>query len=810
MKLLEQIVIRDCLEILSKNKDGLTWIELLTEIKKINKAISTNSLEYIILNDLIKNKNIECPRPGFYKLNTDILKTYKSEYLLDILNEDDEKIQSSQIQEISNSNLTMNQLFRLNLISIRVLNVCKKVKVNNLIDLHNYIEKHDNFLKIQGCGNKANQDLLAIYNDYCLKNVEFENIENKVIYPVNKNQEIQIELFFKTKIDSLSIRSRNGILNFFKGYPLFNSIKYYLIDNDFKSQKIKNIGEKSIKEINNIAKETINFYYSLNQEKYKNDALFIEDKFTNNVSSNTDFILEMKSNLNLLSSENKINLIENFVKKKIDTLSVRSRNALLSHFNGYPIFSQIESDFFNLDFIKIRNVGTKSEEELYELFKTIKSQYFKILNSPEDELNIEKQKLENIIGFDINDEYFLNKFIEKKLPIASLIKKHFDSIFKLDQKRLFIFKAHFDLFSQSLKNDEIANKIGISKERVRQIRQKHTSDISFIISGLTELTTYAEQYQVFLNEKSLFSLDDVLNDDVLNEIKEVGCTFFLFVLESLFKNKIYTISIEDKVERPLEINRYDDYEKLKKIKGNYIVNKSLINKSDLLNIHNVLLSASSRIQKNDVVIKLSDIIKKEITSEIDDFLRNYIYNEFGYRLTSGYVYVPKNSIKLTYEYIEEALVDLNKLSSLDEIMIQLNEKYPYENFIKDSIRNQITRYKDKFIFERRQTSLYGLKKWEENNKGIKGGTIGKLAYEFINNSRRICHINEIIDYVLKYRQNSSRSSILTILKTGKAKKMFTFFKGGLVDLKDNYKINEIQGLKNISIEDLINELFDYD
>ena len=40
--------------------------------------------------------------------------------------------------------------------------------------------------------------------------------------------------------------------------------------------------------------------------------------------------------------------------------------------------------------------------------------------------------------------------------------------------------------------------------------------------------------------------------------------------------------------------------------------------------------------------------------------------------------------------------------------------------------------------------------------------------------------------------------------------MFNFFKGGIVDLKDNYKENEIQGLENISIEDLINELFDYD
>jgi len=681
----QEIIIKDCIEILSKCKFGLTSTELIYEIRKTYQEVSLNILESIILNDLCKNNNIECTRLGIFK--------------------------------------------------------------------------HNN------------------------------------------NNESLVELFFKNKIDSLSNRSRNGVLTFFKGYPLFKSIKYYLIDNNFKSYKLKNIGEKSIKEINQIVKDTIVFYHSLNHDKNKNDEIIKEIKFTKNVSLNTETLLVDQKRKYILQSPYKITLLENYVKKKIEKLTVRSRNAILSFYNGYPNHSQIENSLISFDFysIKIKNVGQKCSIELNDLANDIKAELKKILDLTEDKMIAEKIKFQNILGFELNDEFFINKFIEKKLPIASLIKKYFDSFFKLNQKSIFVLNAHFYFFSHKITNDEIV-KLGLTKERVRQIKQRNISSLSKSISSFSDLTKYADQYQIFLNKHNFISLDNIKNEDILSEINDAGSAFFLFVLECLFKNNLYTLTKEDKIERPLEINRYDNYEKLKKIKGNYIVNKSLIKKEELLTIHNVLLSAFSRTQKNDVVIKLSDIIKKKITSEIENFLNIYINNEFGNRLTNGYVYITKSSIKLTYEFIEEALVELNKLSSLDEIMIQLNEKHPYEIFIKESIRNMLTRYKDKFIFERRQTSLYGLKKWEEANKGIKGGTIGNLAYEFIINSKRICHINDVIDYILIYRLNSSRASILTTLKTGKAKKIFNFFKGGLVDLKDNYKINGIQGLKNISID----------
>lgn len=79
-----------------------------------------------------------------------------------------------------------------------------------------------------------------------------------------------------------------------------------------------------------------------------------------------------------------------------------------------------------------------------------------------------------------------------------------------------------------------------------------------------------------------------------------------------------------------------------------------------------------------------------------------------------------------------------------------------------------------------RSSTYGLKIWE-NERTIKGGTIREITEEFLLDQSEPKHIDEITDYVNKYRETNAKS-IHANLKM-EAHCRFVFFKGQLVGLK---------------------------
>lgn len=219
-------------------------------------------------------------------------------------------------------------------LSIRSYHICKENKINSVKDLKEYYLIHKAFHKLPKCGRKSNLELIEICNKY-----QDEHIENrdtgikkekslkKIITELTRLQREVINSFILVNTNSLSVRSRNAISRHLqKNFKIKNfAEKVFFNSTDIKYWK--NVGAKSIPEIElylNIIKDFVKEVSESKEEKYlislKNNFLiqrtFSISKIPNNVLESesifllTDFLL----NSNTLFDNTQIAIVKKAFK----------------------------------------------------------------------------------------------------------------------------------------------------------------------------------------------------------------------------------------------------------------------------------------------------------------------------------------------------------------------------------------------------------------------------------------------------------------------------------------------------------------
>ena len=118
--------------------------------------------------------------------------------------------------------------------------------------------------------------------------------------------------------------------------------------------------------------------------------------------------------------------------------------------------------------------------------------------------------------------------------------------------------------------------------------------------------------------------------------------------------------------------------------------------------------------------------------------------------------------------------------SANEIAEKANHNFPFLQTSADSVRGVVNSRKNIFMTHGRD-SVYGLKKWENTNKNIKGGSIRNIAYEYLRNEKEPRHISDITEHLLKYRPKTYQRSILENINSDDEKK-FIFFENRYVGI----------------------------
>lgn len=480
-------------------------------------------------------------------------------------------------------------------------------------------------------------------------------------------------------------------------------------------------------------------------------------------------------------------IVNSFIEINSNNLSNRSKNAITSFLNGNLKIRNISeriltNDRFN--FQDIKNVGTKTVTELKSFIHTITEFIEKVA----------EVESENVLVA-LRNRFF----IEKTFSISSIPNEilELQSIFSLvdflisknaifEKNESVIFQKAFKIFDNQLELtlDEIAEEINISRERVRQIRkgilENLFNNLQFVKNIEDDLY---QKYGIDQNQK-LINIDDELNNRI-NEVNKTNFSieFNTFIIYSYISDKFELVGETEDVLQPKYFNSRDRHN----WDNFYLVKNQLTNEFDFNNFANDIdkrINARNELtysfhfksylnnfiknQDNSVIPMIFSVAEKIINQEFDliiDLDDNIVFK--------------RNTVKQVPEYAIETLEKLGLPSKIEDIYKLIELNYPEITKSQNALRGSLQRTPEIIYFGR--SSTYGLKKWEIEKEGIKGGTIKDLIFEYLQDKNDPIHILELLNEVHKYREKTNAKNIITNLKLD-PQKLFIIFNQSFIGL----------------------------
>lgn len=485
--------------------------------------------------------------------------------------------------------------------------------------------------------------------------------------------------------------------------------------------------------------------------------------------------------------------LNSFLSCAIDGLSVRNKNALNSELILHSSITEFLKYLFSLQSVlTLPNVGKTSESEiqifLANIYKKVKSLY-------KSEKRVISTGLDLMEYMNIS-QYLRDKYMENNpdnnihfFAIVDLLIR--DGLSKKELKILKYRKNYWNEERITLKN--LGDKLGVTRERVRQIEAKADKKLWLIINRLSSDCT-------FINIVELYDFYGNIISDVAVINKKDKMHFsdnFLYKILAIFLKNDYQLLINNKD------------------KCKYLIKKSFANE---FNFMGFIDEIKNLIQKANIDYKLdfkgvlyrhtkteyNDINTVEIESICEDLLNL----EFDIVLDiDNQIPIKGKKKKSIDKIVEEILNVANQPMHLDDIYSKIKNNNSKFDGSKKYIGSSFVG-NNKFIFFDRN-STYGLKSWEgeltqnssliniikpnktNNNRSgvkvwlengkiiVKGGTVIDIVIEYLKQFKELRHIDDVFTEVEKWRETNK----LKLISNLKANNRGNFiFKNGFVGL----------------------------
>jgi hypothetical protein len=168
--------------------------------------------------------------------------------------------------------------------------------------------------------------------------------------------------------------------------------------------------------------------------------------------------------------------------------------------------------------------------------------------------------------------------------------------------------------------------------------------------------------------------------------------------------------------------------------------------------------------KNENVLTLSFLSK---------IVENIINHEFAIFIDlDDNIVFKQNTIKRVSEFAINALAKLGIPSKIEDIYNLIEIDCPEVTKSKEALRGSLQRTPEIIYFGR--SSTYGLKTWEFEKVGIKGGTIKDIIFDYLAERDSPIHIYELLNLVHQYRGQTNAKNIITNLKLDPQNKFVIF------------------------------------
>ncbi len=508
-------------------------------------------------------------------------------------------------------------------------------------------------------------------------------------------------------------------------------------------------------------------------------------------------------------------IINSYITIQFSNLSTRSKNALNIYLDNKIDINNLSDKIFSI--LKFNfNIGKGSIIEL-EIFMNKIRNFLVEIYEINNENDLNKFKYELFLKKEFSNVEIPNELIDKN-SIFSLVKFLITENILFGKNETYIFENGLSIYQNSIYQnlDKLAENLPLSKERCRQIRVKILEELYNKFNFIKKIDqNFFLNYNLDFDEFFIIISDET--ELKINTIDETNFSkqFITLICSFFFENEFELLGNIDDVliEKDFKARNRHNWKAL------YLINRKL---SKLFNFVKFIEDIESRnIEFIDETYSFN--FKSYLTKffKTDDYyLLDTLFNvcerlineEFNiYLNTDESVVFERKSFKALPEYALEALEILGKPSHIDEINKQIKILKPdYENIIKN------TTLKREFGFVPfGRASIFGLKKWENGNDNVKGGTIRSIAQEFIEKFNVPIHIDEIEQFVLKYRPETNKKSILYNLKMEENNR-FLFYENTFIGLKskkyngEDYKLlNNNDKILKQSWEDNYQDLLDF-
>ncbi|AQX08396.1 hypothetical protein [Elizabethkingia ursingii] len=594
------------------------------------------------------------------------------------------------------------------------------------------------------------------------------------------------------KNTDISVRSYN-LCRYNNLNSLEKLLKYYNKHKSFKN--LRNCGRKSNEELIEVCEKYLII-------SYKNEGENIEEIP----------IEELLSKLTRIQRE----VINSFILVNTNSLSVRSKNAISQFLDdNFSVRNFVEKILLDKGFkvVSIDNVGQKSIPEL-EIYISIVNEF--IVNV--SELSDERQLITLKNNFLIQRTFSISKIPSEILQSESIFQLT-DFLLK---NNAFYTQSHSLIIQKALKIyqkekehtlEEISLESNLSKERVRQIRKDCIDELFDKISFIKNFND--DLFQNYGIDKSSSLIE--VNENLVKQVNTINKTnfskeFVSYILSVYLSGDFIIIGNIEDVILPKFVNSRNRHN----WNNFYIVNKKL-SEVDFITLTNDINARIKERVEETYFFNFKSYLSKfmnnpdiELVELSFPIAEKIIYDEFGLHLDlDDNIVFKRNTIKQAFEYSYEALDKLGKPSKVEEITQKIFELHPnYKTDVKKVSASM--KRKDGFVPVGR-TSIFGLKKWENEVEDFKGGTIRSIANEYLMNSDEPKHISDLTQYILKYRPTSNEKSIYYNLRIDESQS-FIFFKNSYIGLKkkkypDNFKIlTKSDLIEQMSWEDRYNLL----
>ncbi len=576
------------------------------------------------------------------------------------------------------------------------------------------------------------------------------------------------ELKFKFK--TLSVRSYNAIFYYLeKDISITNYFESIINYKNFNFRNIRNVGSKSIIELELLHEQIISLIYEYDQFHSKNE---IKDEIKNRPYFNLVSCLDNEE----------IFLLNKYLEVKIDRLTARSRNALNDYLNHEVSFKNYYENIINneaLRFCKLRNIGVKTIKELELLHSEIIFYLSDIKSKRNKREEYYSFLLEDLFNLSNDQKIELKGYLcENKIPIFKIIwyiienTSLFNKTQKLVFKNIFLYKED----NHQLTLSGIGEITNLTRERVRQIRVKLLENISNLFEFVSYFNyNHINTYKINKNQNII-----IINNSTAQEI----CKNELVNFSSLFYEIIFSILLR-KTHKIIEI----EYIKKAKFSHNYLIKSSLFFAFDYKSFLNDMFDGLNERVKNSYKINLKEFIScyyneiyqtefKEVYATVKEILQiehNIIVD------SNDYILIEKNTPILAHEYVLKILRYYKKPMHYTEIYDEcIKRGYP----AKSPLNVHANIQREPKIFGLKGPGTFGLIEWGEYY-----GSIGDVTEQILKERNKPIRLKDIVE-IISNELIVSQDSIPNVLFNYKHEKRFLKLRSGKVALKEWYDINK--------------------